>query len=495
MIQPRKHHTDNDPFADKREEKALRNFKKVLKEMLRLLMRSTRSQTVSLHWVNHQRQQFVLECYGTSLPNTTFQDRIDFLDSYLNVVKDAVEPVQLVVGEDIPMDALSHYYKEVPVKYLYILPFISNKETVGLTVLESNHVAMTHEEVDAVEAYQLALGHLLYTFIELSDLAKDEAQWFQYEEMLASIGSREDVAQLMDHVVVQLQSFLQKGSVSLICRTAGEWKVVMNSAYSIQVPRLGTVVQEQSMVNEALKNGAPQFAIHINHTPRRVSMSEPPAAGATLVIPLLIHDRRQAAFVVNDENPLLFKESIKHKMTNLVRVLGLKMTGGQQVQRVDQDLFTNELGILQSNILDRIVHRELQRSALFPDIKTWVCMFTFDGLNTIRTRFGLEVLKNLQRQVARRSSVEQGKVSSLTTFHADYIYVAVVQADHDGGLETWMNQLKNGQPYSCGAELIDLTFRVAAVQVDRAFKDASELLLQLKRAFSDETRKAQMREV
>jgi hypothetical protein len=36
---------------------------------------------------------------------------------------------------------------------------------------------------------------------------------------------------------------------------------------------------------------------------------------------------------------------------------------------------------------------------------------------------------------------------------------------------------------------------VAAVQVDRAFKDESELLLQLKRAFSDETRKAQMREV
>src|SRR5690554_5939876 len=177
MMDARKHYPDNDPFADKREEKALRNFKKVLKEMLRLLMRSTSSKTASLHWVNHYRQQFVLECYGTSFSNTTFQDRIDFEQCYLNDYKSITDPVLLEVGKDIDQHALSHYFKIVPVKFVLILPFINNKETVGLTVLESDTSELSEEQKDAIDAYQQALGYLLYTFIELSDLAKDEAQW------------------------------------------------------------------------------------------------------------------------------------------------------------------------------------------------------------------------------------------------------------------------------------------------------------------------------
>lgn len=495
MMEARKHNVDNDPFADKREEKALRNFKKVLREMLRMLMRSTQSLTVSLHWVNLQRQQFVLESYRTALSNTTFQDRIDFADSYLNELKDIKEPVKLIVGEDISAEALTHYYKEIPVKYLYVLPFINNKETVGLTVLESNQAELSVEESDAIEAYQNALGHLLYTFIELSDLAKDEAQWYRYEEVLESIGSREDPAMLMDHILVQLQSFLSKGSVSLVCRTAGEWKVVLNSVYSTNPPRIGTIVHEQSLTNAALRTGSPQFAIHFNHTPRRVSLSEPPANGATMVIPLLMSDRRQAVFVINDENPLVFKESVKHKMTNMIRVLGLKMSSGQQVQRLDQDLFCNDLGVLQSNMLERMIHREIQRSALFPEIHTWVCMYTFDEVNSIRTRFGLDVLKQLQRQIVKRSSEEVGHANSVTTFHADYIYVALVQSDSEKGLENWKKHLNLDHPYPCGKDYIKLSFRTAEVKVERAYSDAHELLQRVKRAFSDETRKAQMREV
>ncbi len=495
MIEPRKYHVENDPFADKREEKALRNFKKVLREMLRMLMRSTNSLTVSLHWVNLQRQQFVLESYQTTLSNTTFQDRVDFADSYLNAFKETKEPQKLIVGKDVATEALSHYYKEVPITFVYVLPFINNKETVGLTVLESNQADLSVEESDAIEAYQHALGHLLYTFIELSDLAKDEAQWYRYEEVLESIGSREDPAMLMDHILVQLQSFLSKGSVSLVCRTAGEWKVVLNSVYSLNPPRIGTIVHEQSLTHAALRTGTPQFAIHFNHTPRRVSQSEPPANGATIVIPLLMSDRRQAVFVINDENPLVFKESVKHKMTNMVRVLGLKMTVGHPIQRLDQDLFSNELGVLQSNMLERMVHRQIQRSALFPEMYTWVCMFTFDEVNSIRTRHGLDILKHLQRQIVKRVSEERGQISSVVTFHADYIYVAVIQSDHDNGLEMWKRHLNAEHPYACADEYIKLNFRTAEVSVDRSYPDANELLQRVKRAFSEETRRAQMREV
>lgn len=214
-----------------------------------------------------------------------------------------------------------------------------------------------------------------------------------------------------------------------------------------------------------------------------------------MVIPLLMSDRRQAVFVINDENPLVFKESVKHKMTNMIRVLGLKMSAGQQVQRLDQDLFCNDLGVLQSNMLERMIHREIQRSALFPEIHTWVCMYTFDEVNSIRTRFGLDVLKQLQRQIVKRSSEEVGHANSVTTFHADYIYVALVQSDSEKGLENWKKHLNLDHPYPCGKDYIKLSFRTAEVKVERAYSDAHELLQRVKRAFSEETRKAQMREV
>ena len=485
MIEPRKHYAENDPFADKREEKALRNFKKVLKEMLRLLMRSTLSDTASLHWVNHYRQQFVLECYGTSYSNTTFQDRIDFEQSYLNEYKSISEPVILEVGKDIEEKDLTHYYKKVPVKYLLILPFINNKETVGLTILETNLLELNEDQKDAIDAYQQALGYLLYTFIELSDLAKDEAQWYKYEDMLESIGTREDHAILIDHVVGQLQSFLQKGSVSLVCRTAGNWKLVLNSAYSVNAPHLGTIMHENSLSNEALKSGTPQFAIHFNHTPRKISLTEPASTGATLAIPLLLHDRRQAVFLVNDENPLLFKESVKHKMTNLIRVIGLKMVAGKDEHRLDQDLFSNDIGALESHLLERVLHREIQRSALLPDLNTWICMFTFAEINSIRTRFGLEVLRNLQRQIMKRTSIETDKISAITFFHADYTYFAVIQSSSEKGLDHWLKQLDHKHPYQCQDDYEKLTFSHAAIKIDRNFRDATDLINKIKQTLTN----------
>ncbi len=485
MIEPRKKYAENDPFADKREEKALRNFKKVLKEMLRLLMRSTTSSTVSLHWVNHSRKQFVLECYGTTSSNTTFQDRIDFEQSYLDEYKSISKPVILEVGKDIEEKDLTHYYKEVPVKYVMILPFINNKETVGLTILETNLHTLNEDQEDAIDAYQHALGYLLYTFIELSDLAKDESQWYQYEHMLESIGIHEEHAILIDYVAGQLQSFLQKGSVSLICRTAGNWKLVMNSAYSVNAPHLGTIMHENSLANDALKSGTPQFAIHFNHTPRKISLTEPASTGATLAIPLLLHDRRQAVFLVNDENPLLFKESVKHKMTNLIRVVGLKMVAGKEAHRLDKDLFSNDIGALESNLMERVLHREIQRSTMMSDPNTWVCMFTFAEINSIRTRFGLEVLRNLQRQIIKRTSIETDQISAMTFFHADYTYFAVIQSSAENGLDHWVKQLDNKGPYQCQDDHEKLTFTHTAIKIDRSFKDATDLINKIKQSLTN----------
>lgn len=495
MIDIKKNNTDADPIAEKREEKALRNFKKVLNEILFMLMRSTRSETVSLQWVNNQRQQFVLENYCSSLTNTTFQDRVDFKDSFLFPYRNMNEMVSLEVGVDVQPEELTHYYKTIPVKYLYLIPFINNAETVGLTVLESNQADLSTIEIESIRSYITALSNLLYTFIELSELSKDEAQWFQYDEMLEQVNSKNDHAQLIDNVLSQLESFLNRGGVTFLSRTAGGWRVLLNSAFSRNAPRVGTILQENSMANEVLKTGASQFSIHFNNSPHRISRHEPICSGATLAIPMVMQDRRQGVFIIHDENPLLFKESVKHKLTNLIRILGLKMVASKESYSVDADFLSHESGALSMPIIERIIDREIARSATFPNIFTWLVMYTFDEINTIRTRYGVGVLKTLQKQIIRRTTIDHTDFSNVTGFHTDYIYLGIVQSTSEKGLYLWMDYVQNESTkgYQCEKDTIDLSFIIGTVRVDRHAENVDILLGQLKKEFSVATKNAKQR--
>lgn len=491
----KKNNADADPIAEKREEKALRNFKKVLNEILFMLMRSTRSETASLQWVNNQRQQFVLENYCSSLTNTTFQDRVDFKDSFLYPYRDISEMVSLEVGVDVQPEELTHYYKSIPVKYLYLIPFINNGETVGLTVLESNQPDLSTIEIESIRSYITALSNLLYTFIELSELSKDEAQWYQYDEMLEQVNSKNDHTQLIDNILSQLESFLNRGGVTFLSRTAGGWRVLLNSAFSRNAPRVGTILQENSMANEVLKTGVSQFSIHFNNSPHRISRHEPICSGATLAIPMVMQDRRQGVFIIYDENPLLFKESVKHKLTNLIRILGLKMVASKESYRVDADFLSHESGALSMPIIERIIDREIARSVSFPNMFTWVVMYTFDEINTIRTRYGVGVLKTLQKQIIRRTTIDHKDFSNVTGFHADYIYLGIVQSTSDHGLDLWMDNVQNESTkgYQCEKDTIDLAFIFGTVRVDRRFENVDLLLGQLKKEFSVATKNAKQR--
>jgi hypothetical protein len=495
MMDIKKNNADADPIAEKREEKALRNFKKVLNEILFMLMRSTRSETVSLQWVNNQRNQFVLENYCSALSNTTFQDRIDYKDSFLYPYRNITEIVTLEVGVDLQPKELTHYYKSIPVKYLYLIPFINNGVTVGITVLESNQLDLSTIEIESIRSYITALSNLLYTFIELSELSKDETQWYHYDEMLEQINSKFDHTQLINHILAQLESFLNRGGVTFLSRTAGGWRVLLNSAFSRSAPRLGTTLQENSMANEVLKTGMSQFSIHFNNNPHRISRHEPICSGATLAIPMVMQDRRQGVFIIYDENPLLFKESVKHKMTNLIRILGLKMVASKESYRVDADFLTHESGALSMPIIERIIDREITRSASFANMFTWVVMYTFDEINTIRTRYGVGVLKTLQKQIIRRTTVDHNEFSNVTGFHADYIYLGVVQSTRENGLNMWMDYINSESTmgYQCEKDNIDLAFIFGSVLVERSFENVDLLLSQLKKEFSIATKNSKQR--
>jgi hypothetical protein len=483
---------DSDPLSEKREEKALRNFKQVLKEMLYLLLQSTRSDTASLYWVNKQRGQFVLEASSSRFSNATFQDRVMFENSYLEPYIDLEDAVQLEVGVHVEAEKLTHYYKQVPVRYLNVLPFMNNGETVALTILESNDANVTSDDEESVIAYTNALGNLLYTFLELSDLSKDESQWVQYDDILEQVNSRDDHAVLLDNVMMRLQSFIHKGGVTLLCRGAERWRVVLNTNLARNAPHVGTVLAENTIAYEALRTGKPEFTIHFNSNPRRISPKEPLSQGATLAIPMLLHDRRQAVFLVYDENPLLFKESVKHKMINLVRVASLKMMGAKESYKVSSDFMTHDSGAFSMPLIERTIQREIKRSILYPETHTWVAMLTFEEVNSLRTRFGLDHLKDLQRQVVKRITPDLETVDGVTGFHTDYIYVVILQSEFEDGARRWLHQLEaSDTPFSCDNVELELNFRVGFTLIDGERRDAYEITKAIKQAFSEATKSAQ----
>jgi hypothetical protein len=490
MSEASKQVIDNDPVSEKREERALRNFKQVLREMLFLLMQSSRSETASLHWVNKQRNQFVLETSCSRHRDVTFQDRVGFESSYLNPYKNLDEPVQLEVGVHVESDAMNHYYRTLPVRYVNIIPFINNGETVALTVLESADAEVRTEDEAAVVSYNNALANLLYTFLELNDLSRNEAEWAEYDVALDQLSDRDEFAVMMDNVVVQLQSYLFRGGVTMLCRAAGGWRVALNSAYADPVPRLGSVLQENTVAYAALKSGRPEFAIHFNGNPRRVNSDEPVCKGASLAIPMLIFDRRQAVFVVYDENPLIFKESVKHKLTNLVRIAALKMMSSPDAGKISEDLMSGSTGAFHATITDRILARQLQRSSLFPDEHTWVVMFSSDEITSLRTRHGVESLKNLRRQIVMATMREMDGVSSVVGFHADYIFSAIVCSRDEQGLQKWLAYLKSLKQvtFDCGDQGVYLNFQAGAVKLSDQYQDVYQLMRSLKKVFSQSSK-------
>ena len=147
-------------MGQKRQEKALREFKQVLNDLVFLLRNATDMETCSLYWVNRSREQFVLETKATVLSNVMFQDRVRFGDHFLNEYRDLAEPVSLRVGEDIQKEDLVHYYDEVSIEHVTLLPFLNNGETVAITVLESRSSSFKEGNSEVIYAYVDALRNV-----------------------------------------------------------------------------------------------------------------------------------------------------------------------------------------------------------------------------------------------------------------------------------------------------------------------------------------------
>lgn len=470
----------------KREEKSLVEFKQIMDDLVHLLRKSTGSQTVYMNWVNRSREQFVLETQSTSLPNVMFSDRVVFDQHYLDPYKDISELKTLTVGNQVSQDDLRHYYDFVPVSHLLLIPFKNNGETVAITVVESDKPFIVQDHEDSISSFRSALANVLNTYLELTDFYGQEDVWTTYEKSLNAISPKHHKADILDRMAVEMQKLLPGGGVTVLLRGMEVWTTVFsNSDDDISlVP--GLVMEEKSMSYDALQTGDPQFSIHFNQNPKRVSGEEQKTEGATLAVPLIINGRRHGVVLAYDKNPLTFKESTKHQIINLVRtaVLSIQVTSGRL--SVDQDLFTSDYGSFIPDLWELALEKEINS---VQDSK-WICHFgllTIDNLQALRSKYRLEELKRIQRTVVKLLNPNLFGLHGVIGFNSDYVMTFLVYTQSENDFRDWIRKVddKFRSPVELSdGKQIELTIKIGSIKADSSYDDVHEIISDAKKELS-----------
>lgn len=421
----------------KREEKALREFKLIVKNLVNLLRQATGAHTTYLYWVNRARKQFVMEANSTSLTNVMFIDRVAFEEHYLNPYRNISKQMQIPVGERIQRAALEHHSDDTPVKQVSLIPFINNNETVAISVIETEDSLNIEKYEESIQSYIVSLKNVLNTYLELTALYEDQQEWVEYEEKLEHIHSRLHKTEIFSRMLNEMQNFLPDGGVSLIARGMDGWVNVLNSSGNKRPLMLGLMVDEKSLVYECLKSGKPEFSIHFNQNPKRLSSDETATVGATIAIPLIIDDRRYAAIVVYDNNPLVFKESVKHKLQNLVRVAGLSVRANLGKISVEDDLLTSEYGSFIPDLWEKTIENSIVNKQ--EDVYTWFGFITIENLQTLRSKYRLEELQRMQRTLVKALNPSRFKTNGYIGFNSDYVFAYIIQDRSEDAADRWIS--------------------------------------------------------
>ncbi len=467
-----------------REEKALFEFKHIMDDLMQLLGQSVGAQTGYLYWVNRSRQQFVLETTFKQLHNVMFKDRIDFENFFLNDYKDIKEPLQLEIDRDIGRSELPHYFDVVPVDHLFLIPFQNNGQTIAITVLETEKKIRSKVMERAILAYKNAHINVLNTYLELTDLYNEQNQWVDYERSLNQFSVNLDEVEILNIMAEEMQKLLPGGGVAVALRGMETWVTVIRSENAPPSPQPGLMVEEKSLAYDALQKGKPMFSIHFNQNPKRISSSESFTEGATLAIPVLISDRRHIVVLAYDKNPLIFKESVKHQLKNLVRFASYTIQAKLESKRFQKDLFTTEYGSFVPEIWESVLQKELHRIQQSGE-DIWFGLIGIDNLTELRSQLRLEELKKLQRLMVKALNPSRLGYNGLIGFNSDYVFsyllFGVNEQYHQEWLKTNMNDLKNKIDFGDGRKL-EVNIKAGSVQLDPEQTDMNEIVLDAKQA-------------
>jgi hypothetical protein len=475
-------------MGKKRQEKALREFKHVLKDLVYLLRSASQMETVYMYWINRSREQFVLETKSTELDNVMFKDRLQFEDHFLDEFKDHTEATAVEVGERLDKSRLKHYYNEVPIRYVTMLPFVNNGETVAITVLESKDHIFTEEKRDVIHSYIDALRNVLNTYLEISDLYEQQNEWVDYEKCLDRLNVRCHRAEMIKRLLNIVQEFLHDGGVSFVTQGMESWCNVMNSDEANYAPPIGMTMESRSLTSDAVEHGETEFAIHFNNSPKRLSPREMHTEGATLAVPLLMNDRRQGVVLIYDKSPLLFKESTKHKLANLVRIAGLQIMGNDPNIDIDEPVFANEFGAFLPDIWEKSVDAEIENiRSERSDLHSWFGLITLSNLPKLRTKMRVDQLGQMQKDLITAFNPEQFGYTGILGYHSDYIYSFFIQSKDEETLKRWISSVRQKfeNPFELNNGMhITTNIKVGFTKLQAESKESYQVLSEAKSALS-----------
>ncbi len=480
---------ETDPIGSRREENSLQHFKDVLKDLLVMIRVSCDSDTASMYWINRKREQFVLETSSTILNDVVFQDRVSFEEFPLDPWKDIEEPVILEVGTDISKSILTHHMNGFPSKAMLLLPFINNGETVSITVVElPKSTGISAEAEKACLGYVNAVGNILRTYLELNDMFQDEKRWEAYDAALDSFNQQKSVIGILERMLAEACNLVQGGGACFISKGMSGWHVTLSNSQNSRPMPAGLKMSEASQSALCLKSGEPEFTLHFNGNPKRVSQKELPAEGASYVVPLMINYRRHGLLMVWDENPLVFRESMKHMISNMVRTVSMILKSDSAVQTEDRDLLTTETGSYKLEVIERVIDTELKRrSEGFRPMDTWLVFVTPADYQDLRAKLGSERIKSLQFSMGRDLNPNHSGVPGLVSVYTESIFAVVIQSRKENGVDNWIDYFKSyvaERARTNSDYLPDIKFHFGICKISESHKDAYTALQDAKRAMN-----------
>lgn len=454
--------------------KTLRDFKEVLQNLVYLLRTSTKADTACLYWVNRSRRQFVKEAQSTIVENAQFEDRVSFEDHFLNEFKNISNITEL------KPEATENFT-------LLLIPFVSKAETVALTVLEWRSGGQ-NKNADIIKAYSTTLGKMLNTYLEITNLYDTEQEWTGYEHQLDFLDRPGHYTALLSLMLQELQLYLPNGSVSIIANGVSGWATVLHSKQAVNMLPIGLPVEKNSVAANAIENDASEFTIHFNESPKRVSLRETGTEGATLAVPLIMDKQLAAIILLTDENPLIFKESTKHKLKNIIRLTALEMQ--TRLNKSGEGLrLTDNYGAVIPDIWERTVDTEILRlNEGRSEYTTWAGFATLSELPKLRTQLRVEELRHMQKDIIRVLVPSQYGISGFVGFHADHQYFVLLQSKNSNVYALWKQAVDEmfSKPFvlSIGKQ-IKSRMLTGFIKLDSTFDDSYEVVQRCKQELND----------
>lgn len=422
-----------------REERALKRFKKAVEHMVTLLRVATNTHTAYVYWINRSRGQFVLESAVTVQDNVVFDDRMPIEHHFLREWIELQDMSMLYSGIQFDPEDLVHHVGAKPTESLIIIPFLNNDETVALTVLEQAVAEeLNQDRLYALESYKQGLTNILKTYLELSDLLGEESQWIAFDEVMKSFSDRFNRYTLFRKLLNECAKLVPGGGAVLVTRGMESWNAVLKTGDASSAIRLGMKMSENSQVNRALKSGEPQFSLHFNGNPKRLNTSESRTEGASIAVPIEVHDRRQAVLLVWNENPLVFRESIKHMVTTMARITGLHLSQTRYRISSDEDATSTESGAYTIELMEHALECQIGRYKEKKGVpSSWLVFVSPKDYHSLRTTHRLERLKHMQREMAIDLNPNLRGLAGFVSFYSDSLFVVYIQAEEEH-LNDWL---------------------------------------------------------